>query len=201
MKKLIAFFTIVFILGCAVKGGAETMKEMEGKKILMVVAPENFRDEELFKPEKYFKSMGAKVTIASKGVENAKGMLGSEVMIDIDISAVKLADYDAVIFVGGSGAAMYFDDEVVLSLARDFHSSNKLVGAICIAPSILANAGVLESRMATSFESEQSNLESKGAVYTGNEVTVDGNVVTANGPAASQEFAETMTQLIISSPA
>ena len=82
-------------------------------------------------------------------------------------------------------------------IAQQAVEQNKILGAICIAPSILANAGVLKNKKATVYPSESSNLKTKGAIYTTEDVTRDGNIITANGPAAAQDFAETITQALL----
>lgn len=174
----------------------EEAENMEGKKILMVVAPEGYRDEEFRDPKEVFEEAGAEVIVASKGVETAKGKISDTVKVDMDISDVVAFDYDAVIFVGGPGATVYFDDPIAQKIARDAAEAGRIVGAICIAPSILANAGLLEGKKATSFPSEQKNIEPKCAEYTGDEVTVDGNIVTANGPDAADAFGRAIANLL-----
>ncbi|MEA3430595.1 MAG: DJ-1/PfpI family protein [Nanoarchaeota archaeon] len=165
------------------------------KKILMIIAPENFRDEECLIPKETFEAAGADVTIASTESGMKKGMLGAEVEATISYVDVSIEDYDVIVFVGGTGATVYFEDETAQALARNAAVAHKLVAAICISPSILANAGLLEGKNATVYESEKANIESKGAHYTGDNVTVDGNIITANGPHASKEFAEKIIEL------
>jgi protease I len=158
-------------------------------KILMIVAPEGFRDEECFEPKKAFEAKDVKVDIASKNAKEAKGKLGGKIKVNIDIADVEIAGYDAVVFVGGPGASEYFEDETALAIAKEADEQGKVVAAICIAPSILANAGILKGRKATVYLSEEENLKSKGANYTGEAVTVDGRIITANGPDAAADFA------------
>jgi protease I len=165
-------------------------------KILMVVAPKNFRDEELFEPKEILEKAGAQITIASKGVTEAGGMFGGKVIVDKDLSEVKLDEYDTIVFIGGSGSAIYFNDQTVLGLAKKAYEANKIVGAICIAPSILANAGILEGKKATAFSSEAENLKTKGAQYTGENVTIDGKIITASGPQAAKEFGEEVVKAL-----
>ena len=177
------------------KGGE--IKEMETPtlgKILMVVAPQNFRDEEYQKPRQILEGAGWQVEVASKGVNEAVGMFGAKAKIDKDISQVNIDDYLGVVFVGGTGAAVYFEDQNALSLAKTAFEKGKVVGAICIAPSILANAGILQGKRATAFSSEQENLTLRGAKYTGEPVTVDGKIVTANGPGAAEEFGKKIAE-------
>lgn len=164
------------------------MADLSEKKVLMVVAPENFRDEELKEPMDIFTRSGAEVTIASKGVNRVTGMFGAEVKVDKDLAEVNVVDYDAVIFVGGSGADVYFNDSRAHALATNAFKGGKIVGAICIAPSTLANAGLLKGKKATSFSSEKKNLVKKGANYTGAAVERDGRIITGRGPEAAEEF-------------
>ncbi|MBN1544218.1 DJ-1/PfpI family protein [Candidatus Woesearchaeota archaeon] len=205
---LLSLFVSLFSLGCAgapEEGAAAqdgvlqdevVSMDISGKSILMVIAPEGFRDEEFLEPEAVFERAGADVTVASKGVSVAKGKLGATAEVDIDISDVNVEDYDAVVFIGGPGASVYFDDPTALKIAKDAYAAGKVAAAICIAPSILANAGVLKGRKATCFESESGNVGEKSAGYTGEPVTVDGLIVTANGPAAAKRFGQEIVKLL-----
>lgn len=157
----------------------------------MVIAPNEFRDEEFLEPKKIFEDNGFEVIVASKGVDVAKGKLGYEQKIDLDIKDAHASDYDAIVFIGGLGSKVYFEDELALNLAR----KAKVVAAICIAPTILANAGLLEGKSATCHPSAKEDIEAKGAIYTGKGVEVVGNIVTANGPAAATKFGEAIMLL------
>lgn len=198
LKILISLLIITTVLfsGCInqEEEGGEEMADLTGKSILMIIAPYNFRDEELLRPKEIFENSNAQVTIASKDVTTAKGMLGATVDVDKDISDINVADYDAIIFVGGTGASQYFDDSTAQSIAKDAYNQGKLVGAICIAPSILANAGILEGKRATAFSSEADNLRNKGAEYTGEAVTHDGKIITGIGPEAAADFGRTIVE-------
>ena len=168
-------------------------------KFLIVIAPRNFRDEELLVPKQIFENKGWHVTIASKNLragEMAAGMLGAKQKADISIADAKASDYSAVIFVGGSGASAYFNDPVAHQLAWHAYDSGRVVAAICVAPSILANARVLEGKLATGFPSERENISAKSAGYTGDAVTVAGCVVTAKDPASAKKFGEAIVKLL-----
>jgi len=154
----------------------------------MIIAPRNFRDEELFHTKEELESSGISVTIASTTTDTATGMLGGTAKPDMTINDVNVDDYDAIVFVGGTGSSIYFNNPKAHEIARSAIEKGKLVGAICIAPSTLANAGLLNGKKATSYPSEENNLISKGADYTGNPVEKDGNIITATGPSAAREF-------------
>jgi len=166
----------------------DQLPDLEGKSIVMIVAHRDFRDEELFEPKSIFEKAGAKVTVASSSLDPAKGMLGATVTPDILLADVKATDYDAVVFVGGSGAKEYWDNRTAHMIARQAFENGSVVGAICIAPVILANAGLLDGRKATVWASDAGRLRAQGAEYTGRDVEADGRIITANGPEAAEKF-------------
>lgn len=166
----------------------------EEKKAVLVIAPNNFRDEELFYTKEELEKAGVKTTIASISTEEANGMLGGKAKPQITLEEVTEEDFDAIVFIGGSGASIYFENKKAWELAREFNSKEKVTAAICIAPSILANAGLLKGKKVTVFPSEASNLKEKGATYTGVAVEVDGNIVTAEGPGSAREFGKRIAE-------
>jgi protease I len=172
------------------------MERLTGKKVLMVIAKNKFRDEEYLEPRKALEGAGAVITVASSSLDVAEGMLGLKVKPDVLITSVKEEDFDGIVFVGGGGASEYFDSPVAHKLARSFYDHGKLTSAICIAPATLANAGVLKGRKATSFPSSESALRSHGAVVMKDDVVADGTVVTAVGPQAARKFGEKLIEVM-----
>ncbi len=165
------------------------------KRVVFVIAEKNFRDEELLVPRAILAKAGVECVIASKASCSSKGMLGSIVEASVGLGDVG-DSFDALVFIGGSGAEQFFSDDKALSLARLYFGMGKIVGAICIAPSILANAGILKGKKAACFASEKENLSSKGAVVRGRAVEVDGKIVTASGPIAAKQFGEEILNLL-----
>jgi len=157
------------------------------KKILMVIAPRDFRDEEYFETRKILEDLGNKITVVNSTGQAAKGMFGKIVNPDKNFYNVNVNEFDAIVFIGGSGASAYFDNNQALTLAKEFYNSGKVVAAICIAPSILANAGILDGKKATAFPSERDNINAIGT-YTGKPIEQDGKIITANGPQAAKDF-------------
>ena len=177
---------------------AHKMADLSNKTILMVIAPSDFRDEELFVPKDFFEKSGAEVVIASEKKGTARGMLGRTASIDLSVSEVDISDYDAVVFVGGSGVESHklYENEAYLKLAADADSSGKVIGAICLGPMVPAGAGILSGKNVTVFESGTSYITGKGANYTGAGVTRDGRIVTGEGPHAAEEFARTVAEVL-----
>jgi protease I len=172
-------------------------KALNNKKILMIIAADKFRDEEFEIPFKKFTESGAEVTVASTKKGTAKGMLGMTFEVKTTLSEVKEKDYNGVVFVGGAGVPDVRADKRALEIAENCADS-ELLAAICWAPTILAKSGSLKNRKATVWLGEDPEygkttaevLAQYGASYEGDEVVVDGNIVTGNGPDAALKFAE-----------
>lgn len=167
------------------------------KTVLMVLPPTDFRDEEFFTPREIFEKADFTITIASKGTRKAISMNKEQVTVDRDIRDTSLENYDAIIFIGGPGAKVYFHDQDIQRLAIEAHNNEKLIGAICIAPSILANAGLLRGRKVTAYPSEKENIEERGGHFRNSNVEVDERLVTASGPRAAKEFGESIRDILI----
>lgn len=174
----------------------EVASKMGEKKIVMVIAQNNFRDEELNQPKKILEDKGFDVKVASSSKETATGMLGTRVEPDLTLDEISVDDLDALIFIGGGGAREYWNNNSALSLAKEADDSGKILGAICIAPVILANAGVLTGKKATVFSTERDELESKEVTCTGKEVERDGNIITSSGPEVATEFGNAIVEAL-----
>lgn len=166
------------------------------KKAVLVIAEQTFRDEEYLVPKEILARAGVEVATASTTTGEAVGKLGHKVRPDLLVSQIKVEDYDALVFVGGGGAAQYFADETAHKLARGFAQAGKVVAAICIAPVILARAGLLNGKRATVFPDGAPELTKAGAIYTAQKVERDGRIITGNGPEAAEAFGlEILNQL------
>ena len=164
--------------------------------VLLIVAQNGFRDEEYFKPKAILEDAGYQVKTGSVKVGTARGKLGGTAKVEVALSEVKVDDYAAVVFIGGPGSADYFTDKTALKLATDAYQKGKVVGAICIAPGILARAGILKGRKATVFSSEAETLKREGADYSALPVVVDGRIVTADGPEAAEGFGKALVKTL-----
>ncbi|MBN1644701.1 DJ-1/PfpI family protein [Candidatus Woesearchaeota archaeon] len=201
MKKLFIVFVLFLLVGCSGKPTVSGVKTKGGvdnmAKVLFVIAHENFQDTEFFVPKQILS--GHEIIIASSDTSPAKGMLGGEVIPDITIEQAleRINEFDAVIFIGGSGSKEYFDNPAAHKIAQN---AKNVLAAICLAPIILANAGVLKERRATVWDdgryTQIKMLEDKSVGYKNEPVVVDGKIVTASGPDVAKEFAERIKDLI-----
>ncbi len=166
------------------------------KKVLIIIAPENFQHKEYEEPKQILEKAGYTVETASEEVQTAHAMNGLKAEVNLNITEVESRQYLGVIFVGGSGSKIYFNDLNIHKIIQEFNNQDKPIGAICIAPTILAEAGVLQGKKATSFPSQENHLRNKGVDFIEEDVVRDGNVVTANGPEVAKEFGEQFLQLL-----
>jgi protease I len=174
--------------------------KLTGKNILMVIAPKNFRDEELNHPKEIFEREGAKVTIGCKQTGKCLGMLGATATSNILIKDAKANDYDAVIVVGGNGSPEHlWNDGQLHKLVQDADRAGKVVAAICLSGAVLAKAGVLKNREATVYETPESlkELQNGGAKFIRKDVVVYGKTITANGPEAAKSFGNAIVEKIL----
>ncbi len=180
-------------------------ENLDSKTIAMIIALKDFQDEEYFVPKEIFEKADLEVITISKEIGKAIGSEGGEATVDIDLSKFNISDFDAIVFIGGSGALEYLDNEVSYKIARDAVYNNKVLAAICISPAILAKAGVLSGKKATVWSSILDKsavriLEQNGAIYQKGQVVVDGNIITGDGPAAANKFADSIIKVLTKIP-
>ena len=173
-------------------------------KIALIIAFRNFCDEEYFIPQDIFLKAGFDIKTISSEKGLAIGGSGGEAEVDISFEDFNISEFDAIVFVGGPGAYKYIDDQSIWQIVRDTIKQEKILAAICIAPVILARAGVLEAKKATVWSSVMDKkpiriLEENGAKYQDKAVVQDGKIITANGPSSAKEFAETIVQSMLNS--
>lgn len=172
------------------------MAALTGKRVVMVIASQQFRDEEYQRPRAILEGAGAQVTVASSSLKEAVGMLGLKVRPDILLKDAKVEEFDAVIFVGGMGATEYWENPTAHALAKRAYEAGKPTSAICLAPMTLANAGLLKGRRATIWKDAVGDFKSKGVVYTGRAVERDGKLITGSGPDAAEEFGRALVEAL-----
>jgi protease I len=175
----------------------------KNKKIAMVISFRDFRDIEYFIPKEVFESGGGEVKTISSKKGTAIGADGGEVKIDYTISEVNVKDFDAIVFIGGPGMSKNIDNVSFHDLAQEVVVEKKLLGGICIAPALLAKAGVLGGKEATVWShyltKEPINiLKRSGVFYKDLDIVVDGNIVTANGPGAAEDWAVKIVEILSS---
>lgn len=131
---------------------------------------------------------GIEVTVAGLHEGPHRGSRGTVLLPDTTLDKALTHQYDIVVLPGGQpGTSHLKADARVLKLVRQMHEAGKQVAAICAAPSVLAEAGLLDGKRATSFptcldEYPKVQLQSTAVVE-------DGNIVTSRGPGTAMDFA------------
>ncbi|MCD6085683.1 DJ-1/PfpI family protein [bacterium] len=216
---LLVLFLIIITLGFFLHSKTETNKNVEKKeksnmtespynssqnkkRVVMIIAFNNFKDEEYLGTKEELKKGGIEIEVVSNSIGIAKGVGGTKVEIKKTIKELNIDDYDGVVFIGGSGALENLDNSDSYRIAKETISKNKILAAICISPVILAKSGVLNGKKATVWssildKSPIKELEKNGAIYLDQPVVVDGKIITGNGPKAAHQFGETIVQEIL----
>lgn len=171
---------------------------MQAKKVLMVIANNKFQDYEYSKPRAVLEGLGCEVEVASSKGGECVGCFGLRVSDSKSIAEVSGGSYDAVVFVGGPGAPEEFlGNDEYLHLAKEA----KIIGAICIAPMLISDSGVVKGKKLTSWnrdaDKQKKYIEGNGGIFVDQPVVVDGNLITANGPESAEEFGKALAREIL----
>lgn len=168
----------------------------EDLRVLIVIADKDFNEFEYRTVRDILSRTGADITVASPSSHQALGMSGTRLTPDIIVSKAEAENYDAIVFIGGTGLKRYWSNRHFLRLARDAVQKEKILGAICWAPVILANAGVLKGKKCTvaPMDGAADIVTRTGGIYTASHLTVDGRIITADSPPFSEGFAKAIAQ-------
>lgn len=111
-----------------------------------------------------------------------------EVKADKNINQLEnIGNYGAVVIPGGMpGASNLRDNDKVISIIKEINNQKKLIAAICAGPIVLEKAGVIKGREVTSYPGFEGDLPN--AIYKNEDVVIDGNIITARGPAKAEDF-------------
>ncbi len=189
------------LVGCAKPKGPEVAPRTTAanKMVAMVIAHRGFADVEYTTPRQIFEQAGFTVTTFASAPGEAVGMQGTRVEADAVLDDLEVETFDAVVFIGGSGVQTeLWDNPKAHELARGAVTRGKVLAAICWAPVVLANAGVLAGKRATVAVEDDAHeiIIEKGGTFTGEAVTIDGALITASGPPASMAFAEAIVEAL-----
>ncbi|MBW2978260.1 DJ-1/PfpI family protein [Candidatus Woesearchaeota archaeon] len=169
-------------------------------KALIVVSQTDFQPIEYKDTRDELEKAGIEVEAASFEKAEAIGADGTKIDVDVAIKEVNINDYDAVVLIGGDGAAKQLvGNPDVIELVQSADNSHKIVAAICISPVILAQARLLKDRKATVWNGDgkqEEILAAEGAKYVEQDVVVDSKIVTANGPPAAKKFGKTIADML-----
>lgn len=154
---------------------------LHGRKIGVLIE-KDYQDLEVWYPALRLKEEGATVLLIGTTERNVKGKYGYPATADRLMDEVSGADLDALIVPGGWAPDFLRRYAPVLRLVREVSDAGKPLAAICHAGWVLASAGVLKGKKATSFSAIRADVENAGARWVDEAVVIDGNLITSRTP-------------------
>lgn len=139
----------------------------------------------------------AEIEIVSAGLEDGpvKASRGVTLIPDTSLGQVMEQSFEMIVLPGGlAGADNLDNDPRIHQLLKNQAQAGKYTAAICAAPRVLANAGVLEGRSATSYPGALDNMALAQVKVLDRPVVTDGNIITSRGPGTAMDFALTLIE-------
>lgn len=123
---------------------------------------------------------------------------GVVLMPDTHLDAVLGEDFDMVVLPGGLPGADNLDaDPRIHRLLQRMAENDRYTAAICAAPKVLLNAGLLDGRKATAYPGVIDGRLAAGSQLLEDAVVSDGKVVTSRGPGTAMDFALTLIERLL----
>jgi len=160
--------------------------DLSGRRIC-ILATHGFEQSELIEPRDALRKAGARVDVVSPQQGEIRGWKGKDwgesVPVDAALDGVKAADYDALVLPGGQiNPDVLRVDTDAIALIKAFADAGKPIAAVCHAPWLLIEAGLVSGKTLTCYKSIRTDLENAGATFVDREVAIDGNLITSRSP-------------------
>lgn len=159
---------------------------------LAVVLADDFEDVEFTEPRDALLAAGYGVEVIGSGPGTVTGKKGTEVAIDRTVSTVDPNGYVGLLIPGGFSPDRLRTDDAIVELVVDLFGRPIPTAAICHAPSLLIEAGVVEGRRLTSYQSIRTDLVNAGADVVDAEVVIDDNLITSRNPGDLPAFVDAL---------
>jgi protease I len=168
--------------------------QLNGKRVL-ILATNGFEQSELEVPRDRLAAAGAEVQIASPQPGVIRGWAGSDwgqsVQVDLTLATANEADYDALVLPGGQiNPDLLRVNADALALIKAFYSAGKPIAAVCHAPWLLIEAGLVNNRKMTSYHSIKTDVVNAGGKWEDKAVVSDGGIVTSRNPGDLDAFSK-----------
>lgn len=168
---------------------------------VLIIATDGFEQSELMEPKRLLEEAGIETAVASLESGEIRGWKdkdwGDSVAVDMTLDAVKVADYDALLLPGGQmNPDILRMDETAIGLVKAFGEAEKPVAAICHAPWLLAEAGLVDGKTVTAWPSIRTDLANAGANVVDQEVATDGYLITSRNPDDIPAFSKALIKAV-----
>ncbi len=162
-----------------------------------VLVEADYQDLEVWYPLLRLREAGYQAVSVGTGSSPVyKGKYGYSITVDASIERVRASDVRGVVIPGGWAPDKLRMSEAVLAFVRDLNSAGKVVAAICHAGWVLASADIVRGKRVTSFRAIRDDLVHAGALWSDEEVVVDGNLVTSRTPDDLPAFMKATLRLL-----
>jgi protein deglycase len=138
---------------------------------------------------------GVEVITAGLGSAIVEGSHQMTIIADRVLDRVDPTTFDLIVLPGGPGTYRLKEDPRIADMLKQHAQAGKLTAAVCAAPLVLSEAGLLEGKKATSFPSVKEQLQV--GEYLPVPVVVDGQIVTGRGPGAAMAFALKLVEILM----
>ena len=141
---------------------------------------------------------GIEVITAGLDEQPVRASRGLVMIADMTLASALLQEYDMIVLPGGlPGADNLRDDDRIIERLRSMSAAGKYTAAICAAPKVLAHAGLLQGKRATSYPGALATDNIAGLDYLDRAVVMDGTVITSRGPGTAMDFALTLIEQLV----
>jgi protease I len=180
------------------------MPDLDGKRIA-ILATDMFEQVELVEPRKALEDAGAETELVSLDEGEIQGFnhydKADSFPVDKAVADTSADEYDALLLPGGVGNPDTLrTDENAVGFVRSFVDAGKPVAAICHAPWLLVEAGVVRGRKLTSFPSIKTDVRNAGGNWVDEEVVLDGGFVTSRSPRDIPAFNKQVIEELAKTP-
>src|SRR6056297_3437972 len=170
-------------------------------KNILIIATNGFEQSELEQPKKLIEEAGAKTVVASLETGEIKGWdggdWGNSVAVETTVDQVNAGDFDALLLPGGQiNPDILRMNDTVIDLIKQFDKQGKPIAAICHAPWLLIEAGLVDGKVVTAWPSVRTDLKNAGGDVIDREVAVDGNLITSRNPDDIPAFSKALIDAV-----
>lgn len=161
-------------------------------KRVLCILENGFEEIEAITPVDLLRRAGMEVVMAGASGLEVTGKCGITVLANAELRDVNFALFDALLLPGGPAVKELRENRRVIGIVQWFHRERRLIAAICAAPLLLKDAGLIDGKRLTAHESTTDELPGN----TGERVVYDGEFLTSRGAGTAMDFGMEMVRIL-----